>query len=640
LSSFDFAIKDIFRKKRQTYPYLLAIILVVALTEFLIYFTSSLGLNIFIPTHYPNEFYFSGSINMVYSDFNSFIQILLIILAAFVVIAVSTTLIINKKKDIAIMRALGTLPRKLYSFYLLEVYIIFFIGFLLGIIGGLISFGISRLIMSSYYISISFHIDLIYTPLLFVTCCLGIFFVPGYTLRKIGKQRIIKTFSKDVPYDYDASKGLQFIPKWLSSLGVNIKISITNTIRKKGEFKRYLIVFSLISLITFTLGLGTFVLRTSSREWIHKSQGENILVFGHRDVINNYSNMYKMFSDPNILIDNTIIDFTSPNYLFNVTDVNEIKSIEGVVNFDERIINFYDVQEMQGYHLFPNPEGGADYRLVGQNREANIPIIGVNPENVIQIFEMEGNFFSNEDAYDNITIGDGLAFNLFDYALDQSLKLSSFGNTYHISGVIIDAFYSGYAGYMGINETRNILNLTDTEINFLALKIDPHSYEEVVDSLNNISSQLGADFTYLHLNNVFNDNLDFLSNLALYPMFLMIVVATLAILSLYNYQKSEIMEKARDFLIMRAIGSRNKSIKRILFLESVFVIVPSLLLSLGMGMLLNSLILFDRVSLPSLFIPFMLLGILLGVFLIFNFLSLIPIMKKINKFSIKDFDVY
>ncbi|MFW9781740.1 MAG: FtsX-like permease family protein, partial [Candidatus Heimdallarchaeota archaeon] len=230
--------------------------------------------------------------------------------------------------------------------------------------------------------------------------------------------------------------------------------------------------------------------------------------------------------------------------------------------------------------------------------------------------------------------------NFFDYALDQSLKISSIGSTYHISGVIIDAFYSGYAGYMGINETRSILNLTDVEINFLALKIDPNSYSKVVEGLNNASSILGENFNYMQLDSVFDDNLEFLSNLALYPMFLMIIVAILTILTLYNYQKSGIMEKARDFLIMKAIGSQNRSIRRILFLESIFVIVPSLLLSLGIGMILNSLILFARVFLPPLFIPFMLLGILLGVFLIFNFFSLIPIMRKINKFSIKDFEIY
>jgi ABC-type antimicrobial peptide transport system permease subunit len=538
------------------------------------------------------------------------------------------------------MRSLGTLPQKLYSFYLLEVYIIFFIGFLFGLTIGLSLFGISGLIINTYYFSFPFQFDLIFTPILFVTSCFGIFFVTGYTLRKIGKQEIIKTFSKDIPYDYDASKKLHFIPKWISSLGFNLKISVINTLRRRGEFKRYFVVFSLISTIIFTLGLGTIVLNSSSRQWISKSQGENILVYGHEEVISNYSLMYKMFSDPDVLIDSSAINFTDLNFLFNVSDVEEIKNFEGVEGFDERLISFYDTQEIQGYHLFEDPDGSRYYKLVGQKREVNIPIIGVNPENIIQEFEIEGEFFSNENAFDNMTIGDGLAYNMFDYALDQSLKLTTFGTTYHISGVIIDAFFSGYAGYIGINESRGFWNLTNDEINLLVLRIDPDFFDDVIDELNNISVILGSEFTYLLLDSYFIENLKFLSILSYYPMVLIIIVAILAILSLYNYQKSGIMEKARDFLVMRAIGSNKKSLRKILFMESVYVIVPSLLLSIGIGMILNSIILFARVRLPSIIVPLSLYGILFGVFTVFNFLSLIPILKKFDKFSINEFYLF
>jgi ABC-type antimicrobial peptide transport system permease subunit len=142
------------------------------------------------------------------------------------------------------------------------------------------------------------------------------------------------------------------------------------------------------------------------------------------------------------------------------------------------------------------------------------------------------------------------------------------------------------------------------------------------------------------LDSAFEKNINFISNLSLYPMFLIIVIAVLAVLSLYNYQKGGIIEKARDFLIMRAIGAKNKSLKRILFFESLFVIVPSLLISLSIGMILNSIIIFGRVYLPPIYIPFTIFIIIFLILLLFNFLSLIPIMKKINRFSIKDFDVY
>ena len=203
--SIDFAIKDITRKKSQTYPYILTIALVIALAEFLIYFTTSLGLNLILRVDTSQngdinqQSYLSGAVNEVYSQFNTLVVSLVIILAFMIVVAITTTIIIFKKRDIAIMKALGTLPGRLYGFYLLEVYIIFLIGFVIGIIFGLIAFGIFSLIMFLLGNPIIFHIDLYYTTALFVSCVIGIFVFSGYTLRQIGNQKIIQTFSKDIP---------------------------------------------------------------------------------------------------------------------------------------------------------------------------------------------------------------------------------------------------------------------------------------------------------------------------------------------------------------------------------------------------------------------------------------------------------
>ena len=638
--SIHFAIKDIIRKKNQTFPYILTIALIIALAEFLIHFTISLGLNL-IFREKKNEYYFSGAINEVYSQFNTLIVSLVLLLAFIIIVGITTSLIIYKKRDIAIMKALGTLPGKLYRFYLLEVYIIFFIGFILGLFIGLIGFGIFSLIMYLLGFSILFQIDIFYTLILFISCFLGIFFISGFTLRKIGTQKLMKSFSKDIPFDYDASKKLTKIPRWISSFSFNLKIAVVNTIRRKGEFIRYFFVFSMIFIIIFTLGLGIFVLNTSSEEWIRKSQGENIVVIGHEDVVDIYSEMYEMFSDPTISIDEDDINFIDSKYLFNITDIIEIKNIEEIEEIDKRLIKFCDVEELDGYYYYIGEEGTSSYRKVGQQRDGNYPIIGVDPEDIIQDFEIEGRWFDDDDSYDNMTIGDGLAYNFFDYPLDQSLKLKKLGHRFHISGVIIDSFYRGNVGYVDLNEFREDLNFTNSEINIILIELKSGTYDDIKEDLEDIiKSNLGQEFTYLNLDKIFEENLNYLSNLTLYPMFLIIIMLVISIFSLYNYQKASLMEKSKDFLIMRAIGTKRKSLKRILFFENFFVIIPSLLFSLGVGMILNSVILIERVTLPPLYIPFILVSILFGILIIFNFLSLIPIMKKIEKFSIKDFAVY
>jgi ABC-type antimicrobial peptide transport system permease subunit len=614
------------------------IALVIAFTVFLINFTSAIGLNSFIVYSYENAYYFSGGISIIYTDFTTLILTLMLIMAFAVVIIVTSTLIITKKRDIAIMKALGSLPQKLYSFYLTEAYIVFIIGFLVGIIIGFISYGIIAIVASFFGIVSSFQVDFIYTPILFFSCLGGIYVVPGVILRKIGTQNTIKLFSKDIPYSYDASKKLTIIPRWLSSIGYNFKISIINTIRRKGEFKRYLIVFSIISLIIFTLGLGSSVLRNSSQEWIAKSQGTDVIAIGHRDVIQNYTLMYDMFSNPDIIITENDIDFLDPNYLFNLSVVDELKNISEIEKIDQRLINFFNATELDGTHFLE--DGG--YVVAGQQRSAVLPIIGLNTSKMIQDFEIEGTYFEESDTI-NMMIGDGLSYNFFDYSLDQLMRIEELGSghQFFISGVVIDSFYSGFAGYIDLEVMQGELNFSSSEINLLLLKVKPGEYNKVIGDIELIiNGNLGGNFSFVNLNQTFENNYEFLNNLTLYPSVIIIMMAVISIMSLYNYQKGNVLEKAKDFLIMRAVGSQYKSIKRILFLEAVYIIIPSLLLSLGIGMVLNSVILLNRAYLPHISIPFIISGILLVAFLIFNYLSLFPILRKIKKFTIKDFDMY
>ena len=637
MSSLDFALKDIYRKKETTIPYLIIIILITAFTEFFIYFTSYFGLNMIIPSKFENKYFFTGSISLIYTQFTTFILVLVVIMAIIITVFVTTTLILQKKKDIAIMKALGTLPDKLYSFYLLEAFIIFIIGFIIGWIFGLISYGIFSLIMYFLEYPFIFYIDWYITPIIFISCILGIFFVSGYALRKLGIQKIVKTFSEDIPYGYNAARGLKLIPRLLARLGMNFKIALTNVSRKKGEYRRYIIIFTLISLITFTLGLGIIVLTNSSQRWIEKSQGDNILIIGHKDVVYNYSAMYQMFSNPNLLIKEDNINFTAPEYLFNYSEIQPIELVSGIEKIDERLINFYDIKELDG--IVYTDEG---YKLVGKQRQGNFPIIGINPEKIIQNFEIDGRFFTNEDSFENMTIGDGLAYNFFEYPFHQSLEINGLSTIFspHICGIIIDSFFNGYAGYIGLNESRDLLNLNNDEINLVCVKFTHGRYNLIKDDLEPIIANLGDDFIYLNLETVFSRNLDYLLKLSLYPIFLIIIVAIIAVLSLYLYQRGSIMDKAKDFLIMRAIGSKSKSLKKILFMESLLIFIPAIFLSLGVGMIINSSFLLERVELPPLYVPFAILAIIFIAFILFNILSLIPIIKKINKFTIKDFKIY
>ncbi|MBD3195742.1 MAG: FtsX-like permease family protein [Candidatus Lokiarchaeota archaeon] len=637
--SLDFAIKDFYRKKRQTLPYLITIILVIALAEFMIYFFNSLDQNSFLIGNqgYANNYYFTGAISRTISQYNIFLLITTFILAFVLVSITTTTLVISKKRDISIMRALGTLPEKLYSFYLSEAFLIYFIGFFIGWFLGISIFFILSLIFNSIGIPIIFQFEIFYSVILFLICLAGVFLISGWSLRKIGNKKVIRTLSHDIPFDYDTSKNFKLIPKWLTRLGYNVKISVINTIRKKGKFRRYILIFTFISLILFTIGFSALTVYSSAESWVKDSQGDNIYAIAHDDVLEEYTDMYEMFSNPNLLVDQNDINFTDSKYLFNLTQIAELANYSEIEKIDERLIRFCDSKELQGIII----AGEGNYIVVGQERVGSFPVVGFDVNDSIQDFVIEGKFFSESDAIFNITIGDGLAYNFFDYPLNQKLELTSFSRQFSISGIVIDTFYSGYASYMDIGVFRTILNMSYNEINVILVKISPENFNKIEDNLTSlISTTLGAEFNIRSLNPSFTKNIEFVGYLNLFPITIIFIIGLVTFYSFYNFQKGDLMEKLKDFIIMRAIGSKKTNIRKILFLEGTFVLIPSLLIGLIGGMLFNSVFLIDRVSLPPLYVPFLILAVIFVVFMIWNFLSLIPIMKKINQFSLADIKIF
>ncbi len=607
------------------------VISVSALAVYFIYFWNSIGFSIF----YENIYLFTAGIRQIYYDFNLFILILVIIIAGITIVIIISSIFTYKKRDIAIMKSLGTLRNKLYSFYMKEAMIIYLLGFLIGSVLGLIFYGITSLILIFFDYHIIFYIDFIWTPIFFFSTLFATYVVSGSVLRRIGLQNIQWIFSKDIPHDINAKESLTLIPRWLSKFGYNLKIAVVNLVRRKGEFKRFLILFGVLITLIFTLAIGVFVLSSSADNWISKSQGENVFVIGHKDVVNNYSLLYQKFSNLNVDSNDSIIDLTKSEFLFNRNITSLFESIEDVQRIDERLIIFSNIKEINSSMII---EG--KYVSVGEGRTATIPLIGLDPQDIIQNFEIEGEFFTQEDSFDNITIGDSLASFTFSYPFIQRLQVGN-GGAYHIKGVLIDSFNNGFTAYFDLEILIDEIGLPQDNINLILIKANSNDNDALENQLLTVvQNELGQNFIAMNMNNLFNQNLFMLKTLNIIPIILIILLTAISCLSLYNYQKVALHEKIKDFIIMKAIGARSKSLKRILFIENTFIIIISSAYSLGISLVINILFLFERVSLPPISIPFLIFCGYFFIFLILNSLSLIPLNKKIKQFSIKDFEVY
>jgi ABC-type antimicrobial peptide transport system permease subunit len=629
--SLDFSIKDLYRKSRVNLPYVLTISSSITVSIFLILLSTSLDLSIFTDQQrqYINIYFFSGYIYENYSKLSSILIVLIYILAIGFVMIIAFVFISGKKEDISIMKTFGTLPGRINKFYLIEVYLLFLLGFGIGLCFGVLSYTLFIYFMDIFTFSIMFTFNGLLILILFILCSIGCLIVSAIFLDRIGKKSVIRGLSKDIPYDTTAYR-LKYISKLIAALGRNIKLAILNIKRRKGKFKRYFILFLMISMIIFTIGLGVLVLRKTSKTWVNKAQGEDIIIMGHKDVVMAYTNMYSMFSNPDFLIHTHHIDFTDDRYLFNTSRLEEAENINSILKVDRRLVKFCYLQELQGYSTAENGE----ITTIGENRFGNFPVIGIKLDHLIQFYETKGFIFTPQNNNYTLTIGDGLANNLFESPLNQKIWFPNSGNEFFISGIFTDTFYSGFASYMDLHRFQSIVGVNSSTVNIALMKIIPKTLPYTISQLSPIISKLGEDFICISLDSVFTQNENFIETLTINNLTIIALMVIVSFFCLYNFQRGDLTDKLKDFLIIRAIGSKIKNLRRILFFEGLFILIGTVLLSFAGGLIINSLFLFENAVLPPLYVPLLLLGgILVGGNLI-NYISILLVLRKLKKVSI------
>jgi ABC-type antimicrobial peptide transport system permease subunit len=637
----DFAIKDFYRKREQTFPYMYVIMIVVSLGIFLMNFLTSIGYNILVQENFnqtgsSNPYFFSNSIGLHFTNYFIYLIGLVLVLVFIIIISITTTLLSFKQKDIAVFKSLGILPNIIYNFYLAEAFLLFFLGFILGLLTSSIAYGIFISILIVLNFKLTFQFNLVFIFILFGVCLFGIYFVSGSKLRKMGLQKVSENLSGEITFE-TSTRTLIKVPDWIYKLGPNLKIALTNIKRKKQDFFRILFVFGFVCLVLFTIGIGTINIGEHSQRWINQAQGDNIYAIGHEDVLTQYSKMYEMFSDPSLMVSPQEINFTQSDYLINEYEVQNLKDQIGL-KIDQRLITFEPVKEVPGYS-FSEKQNINDSGIVsiGKNREGIFPVIGIRRESMCQNFSFEsGDFFNNSNLEKSIVIGDGLSQNLFEKPLEQKLIMKEIERTFEISGVLRDTFYSGFVSYIDLNIFQEELNMSNF-VNMLLINLQEEAQDNTISIIEEfIENTLGSDFIIISLNPIFIKNLDFVSSLLIFPISIGIIILFVTVFSLINYQKAGLLANAKDFIIMKAVGAQNNLIKRILNIEGIFIIFPAILYGFILGLFLNVFIIFQDIPLASPTLPLILIPILFTILTTINYNSVNMIMKKVRALNIKD----
>ncbi len=636
----NFAIKDLLHFKEQTKSHLKTNSSIIALVVLFLNLTNSMNL---LSVQSPLS-YLTLTLFELITQYHRFLVILIVILVFVVMINSNHAIIEHRKKDIGIMKSVGTYPNQLYSFYLTELLLLAFFSFIIGWVIGISLFFIIFSILNGRYVGLQWSPDKfisigIFVGLLFVT-----FVVNGWEIRKIGR----KSFNFAKTGKFKNNIHAKLTPTWkkiLIKLPISMKLAIKNLMRKQKELRQSLSLITIAGMIMLTGLVGVIVVNNSGVAYIQHAQGENIAVIGVPEVVDAFANGYSRFSN------DSIPELKNGTY----TDIqNNISGIEHQLSalfsdfsidsnfWEKRLFSVTTVTESTGAILqyYTNETTGlpsAEYTTIGNGtRTRVVPIQGIVFNSTIQHWNYEG-------TLSNIThgaaVGDTLAGELYENAFLQWIIYSNAGANrtfrHKINAVVIDTMNIGNSLYLPLNDLQNNLELNNYSNLILvdySKALESGKYDEFFEEISEI---LGVQFKIMDLQPIFVHNEDFLRSNQISTLILSSIIAMVIIYIIYQFQQGRLEEDKNDIVIFKALGGTTSDIRKMLFFEQAWLLFVGLTLSLTGTLFIIIFLFMEGAKLPSIWIP---LGLYAGIFCFFCVLAFIGIkllvknqFKKINQ---------
>jgi len=576
MSETSFPINDLLRRKLQTSLIVISLTSCVASTLFLLLFSEKIGFGISLMV----ESKLTAGFSTIFSRFIIFTGLLIFVVGAVIMSFMVFVMMSQRVRDIGLMRAAGCPNDVIFGYFMTELLVVTVVGCFLGVVLGILADFASTNLFSSFGFQIS------QKPINFwlVLLVFGLFFALALIF---GAKPILDT-TKVAPakalspsYHFGVSKESGF--RVTSKSGLTMKLALRSLFRHKSATIRIIICLVAVFLLA-TVGIaGGIIADQTTKSWIEKAVGRDIVLIGHRDMCNQYKLLLSKFYEAN---ETSPINYTDAKYLISEDILTRLNSMSSNISgIDPRLVLEMHVEELEGYEIAP---GTADtYTVVGDSHEGNSLVIGVEPEKVLSESFLEGEFLKENQSWEAV-IGDSLALGMFSVPLSQRINLR--GEDFSIVGVCLDPINNGNVTYVSIKDLQNITGVSKP--NIVMVKTNPSANRTAV--LNYIRAEvkgLNSDFEVFDLNEVLDKNLSVLGYIWSTIMFLPLISLFAASLCLIAYVMLTITEQRQEFGVLRALGANPKTIVKIVSGQSLVVLLSSCAAGIAFGIIITLLIL-------------------------------------------------
>jgi putative ABC transport system permease protein len=573
MSETSFSINDLLRRKMQTSLVIISLALCVASTLFLLLFAQKMGFGI--------SSVVEGKLTTGFSQmFPPFITLLAILISAAGIVMISFTAFImtsQRTRDIGLMKAAGCPNDLLFGYFFTELLFVGFGGCFAGTILGVLMDMASTNLLNSLGLQFPQQPTSLWIPFAVFISFFALSLILGVTpILSAIRAEPAKAFS---PAHYLGLTKERPGFKIMSKSGVSLKIAVRTLVRRKSATIRIVLCLSIVFLLVTVAVAGGLIAEDTTRSWVEKAVGRNMLLIAHPDIINQYKLLLSEFYEGQKA---TQFNYTDERYLIPSSLSSQLRSINGIIGLDARLVLETLVKEVPGI-IFGSSTG--ETRNVGDSRQGESLVVGVDPGTVLNDWSLNGGFLANNRSAEAV-VGDTIGQRLFSEPLIQDIRISN--EDLSVVGVCLDPINNGNVTYVPLTTLQTITGVSGT--NVLMVKLNSSANE--TDILNKINATIAnSGFQVFQLDEAVDKSVGFLNFIWSAIMFLPLFSLIAASLSLLGYVMLTINEQRQEFGILRALGAKPRTVLAIVSAQSLIVLLGSYAVGIALGVIATLLIL-------------------------------------------------
>ncbi len=569
MSETFFPVNDLLRRKIQTGLTLISLTVCVASTLFLLLFSDQIGFGITsIAENTLTIGYWA-----IFSNFLLFVGILVFAVGAVIVAFIAFLMTVQRTRDFGLIKAAGCPNSLVFGYFLTELLIVLFLGCALGVVLGI--FTDYAVINMSAFQAYQKAPNFLYAPLVFVA-----FFVFGliFGLKPLeSAARLPPTVAISPMHYFGLSEGKKF--KAVSKSKITLKIASKSLFRRQSATIRIVVFLSIVFILLTVSVAGSVIANDTTTTRVEKAVGKDLLLVAQKDMGNQYVSLLSKFFGAKAKTDFNYLD---PNFTISDAVFQQLKSIGGIANFEKRLICNGQIQEVMNFTYSDSAT-----IPIGDHREVDSLIVGVEPEKVLSKWFIEGRFLKNSNNSEAV-VGDSVAAVAFEMPLLQSFRMQNM--SFDVVGICLDPLNNGIVVYVPLEMLKSLNNVSGP--NIVIVQLDSWaSPETVIMQMQERLTDDNVDLTVFKLNGALEKTVGFLGTIWSVILFLPLFSLVAATLCLIGYLVLAINEQRQEFAVLRAIGAKPKTILAVLAVQSLIVLFSSFGVGISLGIIVTLMIL-------------------------------------------------